>query len=89
MYVAKADARALAAGDGGGRGRGEEPFHQLLRHPGAVVGDLDQHIPVLPEGPNADFPVAVGVGHAVVDGVFQDGLDDELEGVESLYTRLR
>ena len=35
-----------------------------------------------------DLAVAVRVFHAVIDGVFQDRLDDQLDGIQSLHTLL-
>ncbi len=89
MDVAKADAGALGAGGGVLPGGVQQPFHHLGGHSGAVVRNLDEHILPLPAGPHGNLPVPVGKVHAVVDGVFQNGLDDELDGVESLYTILR
>ncbi len=67
----------------------QETLHHLLRHAGAVVRNFDEDVSSVPEGPDGDFPVSVGIGHAVIDGVFQNGLDDELDGAEALHAVLR
>ena len=36
-----------------------------------------------------DFTVAIGIGHTVINGILQNGLNDQLDGVEGLYTALR
>ena len=35
-----------------------------------------------------DLAVTVGILHAVIDGVFQNRLDDELDGIQLLHPRL-
>ena len=85
MDVAEADAGAALAGGSLLLPRIQQPLHHLLRHAGAVVGDVDDDIVPVPAGHNGDLAVPVGIGHAVVDGVFQDGLDNELDGVELLH----
>ena len=43
---------------------------------------LNDNVLAIPESPDVDFTVAIGIGHTVINGILQNGLNDQLDGVE-------
>ena len=84
MDIAESDPGALGPRHCRSR-RVQQPFHHILRHAGTIVRHLNHHITAVPEGADVNLSVPVGIGHAVVDGVFQHRLDDQLDGIELLH----
>ena len=85
VHVAHPDARAL-----GGQGPTfvQQGGRHLRRHTQPVVGHINVHIVPFPPDTHRDAAVIVLGGHAVVDGIFQKGLDDQLQAVKAHGIRL-